>query len=275
MNFIDTAEGYGDGRSESIIGDALEGMRDKAIIASKVHYNGGTYRRDKLVEACEASLKRLRTDYLDLYQLHWPVFDDESQENVAAVLQKLKDDGKIRHFGVCNFGVEQLGDFLNYTTPVSNQLPYSIIWRAIEYGVTDLTIKAGMGILAYSSLHSGVLSGRYNTADEIPAERVAKNIFASEQRQQLAMEAIESIRKTSSSYGVSMPELVVGWVLSRPGITSVLLGARTEAQVRQNLEFGDKPLPTGALDSLTRSTEALKADIGDHADMFQNPSRMR
>lgn len=275
MNFIDTAEAYGAGHSEEVIGKALEGIRDQAVIASKVHYNNGHYRHESLLQACEDSLRRLRTDFIDLYQLHWPGFHDASEQEVARSLEILKKDGKIRHYAVCNFGVQQLKTFLKVARPVSNQLPYSVVWRGIEYGIIDACAEHGMGILTYSSLHGGVLSGKYRQADEIPLALVERNIFSDERKKTLTMEILDTLFTLSQSYGMSVRELSLGWVLKRRGITAVLVGARTSEQVEENLKLDFDDISDEVWDEITALTVTLKEELGNHVDMYQNPSRIR
>lgn len=275
MNLVDTAEAYGNGHSEEVIGRALQGIRGEAVIATKVHYTNKHYRYSGLIQACEASLKRLRTDCIDLYQLHWPFFEDETHENVAKALGKLKLDGKIRYYGLCNFGVEQLEEFLPHGKPVTNQLPYNLLWRSIEHGIVDKSRTAGMGILAYSPLHSGILSGRYRTGDKMPADRVSSSIFANAERRRLALEAISRLFEAAEQYEVTVREMALGWVLRQPGITAVLTGARTVEQVQQNIGTDLDRVPDEAWSELTATGEGLRREIGAHADMYQDPSRIR
>ena len=156
INFFDTAEGYGAGRSEQVLGRALVDRRDKAVIATKVSPNH--LAPDDLIEACERSLRYLQTDYIDLYQIHWPNHDLPLSDAVEA-LQKLKQQGKIRAIGVSNFGVQDLSEMIALSECVTNQMPYNLLWRGIEEAVLPLCLENGVGILTYSTLAQGLLTG--------------------------------------------------------------------------------------------------------------------
>ena len=156
INFFDTAEGYGRGKSEEVLGEALVGRRDEAVLATKVSRNN--LAPEQVPLSCEASLRRLRTDHIDLYQIHWPSREVPFEETAEA-LQKLVEQGKIGAIGVSNFGVIDLPQFVDVCRVESNQLPYSLIWRAIEFGIVDACQAAGAGILCYSPLAQGLLTG--------------------------------------------------------------------------------------------------------------------
>ena len=148
ITFFDTAEAYGDGYSEELLGQAVAGQREKVVIASKVSPHN--LAPDALKNACENSLKRLRTDYIDLYQIHWPNREVPLEDTVGA-LEELKQAGHIRAMGVSNFGIEDLSDFLKLAHPESNQLPYNLIWRAIEHELVPACLEHEVGVLTYSS----------------------------------------------------------------------------------------------------------------------------
>ena len=170
VNFFDTAELYGAGRSDEVLGRALAGRRDQAVIASKV--SSQYLEPADLVESFENSLRRLRTDYLDLFQIHWPNWDIPLEETWAA-LEQLQTQGKIRAIGVSNFGVIDLPDLLEIGRTVSDQLPYSLLFRAIEYGVQEICVEEDIGILCYSPLLHGLLSGHHSTLDQMSPPALA------------------------------------------------------------------------------------------------------
>ncbi|MFW6387674.1 MAG: aldo/keto reductase, partial [bacterium] len=272
INFLDTAEGYGDGYSESIIGKALKNRRHEAVIATKPKPDRAT--SDELQKACDESLRRLGTDYIDLYQQHWPNRDVPLEETVAG-MERLKEQGKIRAFGVCNYGTKDLGNLLAHATPVTNQLAYSLIWRAIEFEVQPKCEDNGIGILCYSPIAQGLLTGKYRSADEVPVGRARTKHFADSREQarhghpgaeKETFEAIDRVRTISAQSGFSMLELSVGWLMKQPAVTSVLTGARTPEQLRQNAAAADVTLPSDVLDELTRATDELKGLLGSNPD---------
>ncbi|MGI6209706.1 MAG: aldo/keto reductase [Anaerolineae bacterium] len=281
INSLDTAEGYGDGRSEMIVGRALAGRRQEAIIATKV--SSGHLAPDDVRLACEASLRRLQTDYIDLYQIHWPSREVPIQDTMAA-LQRLREEGKVRAVGVSNFGPLDLSEVLAVGRVESNQLPYSLLWRAIEYEIQDLCVANDISILCYSPLAQGLLSGRWRSADEVPQGRAVTRFYSSARpgarhgepgAEPEVFEALAQIEQIAADVDQPMADLALAWLLHRPGVTSVLAGAGNPAQVRANALAADLRLDPDVIDRLDRATDALKAKLGANPDMWQSESRYR
>lgn len=281
INFFDTAEGYENGHSERVLGLGLEGRRQEAVIATKV--SGGHLSADGIAKACEQSLKNLRTDYIDLYQIHWPNWDIPIVEAMGA-LEKLRDQGKVRVLGVCNFGPVDLNDLLAAGSIVSNQLPYSLLWRVIERDIQPLCVSHRIGIICYSPLMQGLLTGRYASADEVP-EGLARTRLYSKERPMAGhgepgcetevFEAIAEVRRIAEDVGASMAEVALAWVRQQAGITSLLVGARTPEEVAWNLPAVDVTLPEDVIRRLSKATEDVKTKLGNNPDMWMVPSRMR
>ena len=282
ITLFDTAEAYGSGKSEEVLGEALEGRRARAVIATKTA--GPTYGPEEIQAACERSLKRLKTDYIDIYQLHWPRENQAPAEQIFEGVSKLKQQGKIRHFGVCNFGQQNLGDLLQAGAVASNQLNYSLLWRGIEYDIVPKCRDEGIGILTYGSLMHGLLSGRYETLDDFPTSRGRTLHFASTRpdvlhgqpgQEQLTTETLRRIKSLCSDAGFSMVEAAFGWVARQPQVTSVLAGARKSEQVRQNARVASRTLPGAFLSALSKASEDLKKAFGGQADVWDLPGRIR
>lgn len=272
ITFYDTAEGYADGMTETLLGKALGADRKRVMIASKVSASNLT--KEKLLASCEASLKRLGTDYLDLYQIHWPSREIPIEETMDALL-RLKEQGKIREIGVSNYGVLDLDTVLTYNVVVSNQLAYNMLFRGIEYSVLPKCMENGIGVLTYSSLAQGLLSGKYKTADDFPVGRARTKIFSKNREgarhgldgcEDLAFAAIDKIRSICADIGEDMADVALAWSLAQPGITSVIAGGRTAAQALQNAKGADITLASDVLSALNKATEAVKAHLGDDAD---------
>lgn len=272
ITFYDTAEGYADGMTETLLGKALGADRKRVMIASKVSASNLT--KEKLIASCEASLKRLGTDYLDLYQIHWPSREIPIEETMDALL-RLKEQGKIREIGVSNYGVLDLDTVLTYNVVVSNQLAYNMLFRGIEYSVLPKCMENGIGVLTYSSLAQGLLSGKYKTADDFPVGRARTKIFSKNREgarhgldgcEDLAFAAIDKIRSICADIGEDMADVALAWSLAQPGITSVIAGGRTAAQALQNAKGADITLASAVLSALNKATEAVKAHLGDDAD---------
>lgn len=272
ITFYDTAEGYADGMTETLLGKALGADRKRVMIASKVSASNLT--KEKLIASCEASLKRLGTDYLDLYQIHWPSREIPIEETMDALL-RLKEQGKIREIGVSNYGVLDIDTVLTYNVVVSNQLAYNMLFRGIEYSVLPKCMENGIGVLTYSSLAQGLLSGKYKTADDFPVGRARTKIFSKNREgarhgldgcEELAFAAIDKIRSICADIGEDMADVALAWSLAQPGITSVIAGGRTAAQALQNAKGADITLAPDVLSALNKATEAVKAHLGDDAD---------
>jgi myo-inositol catabolism protein IolS len=281
VTLFDTAEGYGDGESERVLGRALVGRRHEAVIATKV--SRSNLSGDEVQRACERSLKHLQTDYIDLYQIHWPSRTVPLEETMAA-LGELRERGKVRAIGVCNFGVEDLDDLFEVGWVEANQLPYSLLWRAIEHEIQPKCVEKGMGILCYSPLVQGLLTGKFSSPDEVPEGRARVRLFSGDRPQARhggagceveAFAAIEAIRRISEEMGEPMARVAVAWLLHRPAVTSVIAGARRPDQIEQTARAADLALPREIVDRLSEATNEVKRAVGPNPDMWQSVSRFR
>lgn len=281
INFFDTAEMYGDGKSEEVLGKALQGCRSQVVIASKAA--SPSLSRENIIKACEQSLKRLHTDYLDLYQIHWPNRSVPLEETVAA-LEQLVEQGKVRTVGVSNFGIKDLEDILKLTSIVTDQLPYSLLWRAIENSIKPKCVDNNVGILAYSPLSQGLLTGKYKTADEVPLGLTITRFYSHKRSNarhgEAGMEeetfaAIAKLREICHKVGEPMGNIAVSWLLRQTGVSSVLVGARTPQQLNENIKAADVELADDVMKALTEATEQLKAKVGDNPDMWEGRAKSR
>ena len=281
VNFFDTAEGYGDGESERILGRALAGRRDEAVIATKVRSRNQA--PDDVRKACEGSLRRLQTDYIDLYQVHWPS-RTVSIDDTIDTMYKLREEGKIRAVGGCNLGKRDFVHVADNWFLDSNQLPYSLLWRAIEYEIVELCRYKSVGILCYSPLAQGLLTGKFASADEVPEGRARTRLFSSTRPQARhdedgceaeAFEAIEAIRQICAELNQPMAKVAIAWLLRQPGVTSVIAGARRPGQIEQTAQATELQLSDSVFSRLCQATEKVKEMIGPNADMWQSQSRMR
>ena len=282
VNFFDTAEGYDDdSNSEEVLGIALEGRRHEAVIATKI--SPSNFDPDVLVEHCDVSLKRLRTDYIDLYQIHWPNHDVPVSETME-VLLKLLDAGKIRSIGVCNFGPVDLTDIVACGEVVTDQLPYNLLWRPLEFAIKPTCVANGVGIICYSPLAQGMLTGRYSSADEVPAGLSRSRHFSSERElaihgeggaEDATFEAISRVVEIAEGAGEHPATISLAWLLEQEGVTSLLVGARDTGEVALNIPAFDYELPADVESELSAATSDLKEALGDNADMWHSPGRMR
>ena len=279
INFFDTAEGYG--RSEEVLARGLKGRRQQAVLATKV--SAGNLAADDVISACERSLRTLQTDYIDLYQIHWPNWDVPLAETASA-LQTLQTDGKIRAYGVCNFAAQDLSEMITLGQCVTDQLPYSLAWRGIERAVLPLCRANGIGVICYSPLAQGILTGRYANADEVPPG-LARTRHYSDDRplshhgepgvEQELFSALAKIRTTAADLGEPMAAVALAWARQQAGVTSLLVGARNADELRRNLPSLELTLTEDVLRQLAIATETVKGALGENLDMWYAPSRMR
>lgn len=282
LTFLDTAPAYGQGYSEELVGRAAEGRRDECFIATKA--SGQKHDPETLKQMCEESLKRLRTDRIDFYQLHWPRPTVPIAETVGG-LQALKEEGKIRAFGVCNFGPQQLKEYAQAGgEPSSNQVAYNLISRAIEFEIQPATRALGMGILAYSPIMQGLLTDRYERLNDLPPDRRRTRHFSSEDQEfarhgepgfeELTQATLDRVRGIARELGRPTAEVAMRWLLDRGGVTSLLIGGRNPDQVKRNAKALEDPLDAGVLDALSSATEELKQAMGSNADLWQSQGRI-
>jgi aryl-alcohol dehydrogenase-like predicted oxidoreductase len=241
INWIDTAAVYGLGHSEEVVARALEGVRDRPYVFTKCsmvwderRQIGHSLKAESIRRECEASLRRLRLDAIDLYQIHWPDPDEDIEEGWAT-MAKLKEEGKVRNIGVSNFNVAQMKRAQAIAPITSLQPRYSLLHREIEAETLPFVARANIGVLAYSPMASGLLTGAM-TPERIaglPADdwRRANNDFREPQLSR-NLRMVRLLRAISNHYGHSPGEAAVAWVLRDPAVTGAIVGARRPDQVR-------------------------------------------
>jgi myo-inositol catabolism protein IolS len=281
INTFDTAEFYGGGRSEEVLGRALQGRRESAVIATKVWVENMD--REGIVRSCEGSLKRLRTDHIDLYMIHWPNREVPLEETLEAMLS-LERTGKVRSVGVCNFGVGDLDDACEVTRPVVDQLPYSLLFRAVEFDVLQACQDRNVPVLAYSALAQGLLTGKFTDVADVDDERARIRFYSKDRPgtvhdepgyEEQVFQALPRIRSICEAAGLSMPHTAILWLLQRPAVEAVLVGARTPDQVRKNAEAFNCMLREQTVRELAEVTDGLKEAMGPNPDMWRTASRFR
>ena len=214
INMIDTAEGYGGGHSEEVIGKVLEGRRDKMMIATKVWKANLT--KDGIGASLEASLKRLRTDYIDLYQVHWPN-DDIPIEETMSTLEEYRRQGKIRWIGVSNFSVKQMTDAMKVARFESLQPPYNLYWRYVEGGELAWCVENGVSVIPYSPMAQGLLAGKFTADHTFTGDDIrAKGYLFQDEVFKVAIDGIEKMKPIAEALGCTMPQLTLAWLLTRP-----------------------------------------------------------
>lgn len=289
VNFFDTAEAYSNHKSEVVLGKALEGRRRDVVVASK--FGGlkekqegqlfGTYKAEDIEKSLEASLRALQTDYIDLYQVHQSVIMDNVEETVKE-LKRQQALGKIRYYGVSNFGPLSMTEFSGAGgVMTTNQLPYNLLWRAIEYNIVDVCDKNNCDILAYSPLQQGLLTGKFLTADSVPEGRRRTKHFnvsstplsrhGQSGAEELTFEAINKIKGICE--GNSMAATSLSWLVAQPRVASVIVGASNPDQITENCKLMN--LTEDTLAQLNAATQSLKEKFGEDPDMWAKETRIR
>ena len=280
VNFFDTAEAYGDGSSERVLAKALGTRRKDVFIASKVSETH--LEPDRLRACCEASLRRLGSDYIDLYQLHFPSKTIPIDETFAA-MDDLRRQGKVRAVGVCNFGTSFLDILPAGPRVESNQVAFSLLWRAVEYGILPRCRKLGISILAYSPLFQGLLTGKFGRIEDVPEGRSRNRLFRPDRKharhqetgcEAELFEAIDGIRRLCEGLGQPMGHVALAWLFAQEGLTSAIVGARNAEQARANAAATGLELSADVLAQLERITDSIKQYVGPNADMWQTDSRL-
>jgi aryl-alcohol dehydrogenase-like predicted oxidoreductase len=298
INYFDTAEAYNEGRSESSLGEAIRGIpRDKIVIGTKVS-TSNCY-KGMLVEHCEASLKRLQTDYIDIYMIHWPIhprsimhFSNDRRiiqspptiEEALDALRTLKECGKIREFGVSNFSKNRLNDF-SLSEITVNELPYNLLCRAIEYDTLPFCEEQGIGVIGYMAMLQGILADIYLSLDDVPVWQRRIRHFNSKNNPECrhgesgaeneTNTALKSIREICDRTGYTMPEIAVKWILGNPAITCTLVGSRNTRELEANVKAIQEPLSEDIKAELDHVTSPLMEKLGNHFDYYESAENDR
>lgn len=280
ITLFDTAPNYGNGRSEEILGEALAGRSD-AYIATKFKIDGKS--EAELREMVKTSLRRLKRDRIDLMQIHWPGATTVETIDALNILEKIRQDGDICNIGVCNFGLFDLLETKDFRI-ASNQLPYGLLWRTIENEIADACQKRGLRTIAYSPLQQGLLGGQYSDLNEYPAARKRTRHFSSrwpgtrhseKGMEEITENTLRHLQQMSVALGYHLPQLALAFVLSRPFIDTVLVGARTESQLNTICHAVELKLTGAEIVMLEEITEDLLIATGGNPDMYQSESRVR
>ncbi len=278
---IDTAPVYGQGLSEEIVGEAIKGIpRDKVQIltkygmrwnlskgnvAFKTKDNDGkdidVYKyagKESIIQECENSLKLLGTDYIDLYQIHWPDVTTPIQETMEAVAQLIKQ-GKVRHAGVSNYDVEQMKEAGKFVNLVSNQVPYSMVKRDIKTDIVPYSIENNIGIVAYSPIQRGLLSGKIKPGHQFSeGDHRAGLYFFKDENLKRTNEFLDKLKPLADSKNATLAQLVISWTIEQPGITIALVGARNAEQSIQNAKAIEIKLSREEIEFINRELDKVE-----------------
>lgn len=267
---FDTAEAYGKGHSEQVLASAISDIRDKVIYATKVFANHLKY--DQLLQACERSLKNLQTDYIDLYQIHWPSdsfgFEAVPIAETMDALNTLKEQGKIRSIGLSNFSRFQLQEAQRYGQIDSLQPPYSLFWRYVEKDLMPYCVENKITILAYSPMAQGFLTGKFGPDHRFEKGDVrAKNKLFQPEMYDRVQQALSRLEPIARQKEVTLGQLALGWVISHSG-TCAIAGARNADQAAGNAAAGTITLTEQELADIDEIGRAVTDYLDDDPVMW-------
>ena len=280
VNLIDTAPAYGFGRSEIVVGKAIRGRRDKVVLATKcglwwddqrgsffTEFDGRSLYRslrpDTIRIEVENSLRRIGTDYIDLYQTHWPSAapDKTPIADTMACLMKLKDQGKIRAIGVSNVSLDELRENCRCGVVASDQFRYSMLSRDAEKDILPYCRKHNIATLTYMSLEQGLLTGKVGMDREFkPGDfrtNEAWNPWYKRENRKRVLDLLAGFKALAERYGCTTAQMVIAWTMAQPGVTHMLAGARRVAQAQENARGGDIKIEDNDLQGMRKAVEAL------------------
>ena len=248
INWIDTAPAYGLGHSEEVVGKALKELRDKPIVATKCSRVwgkdgslSGCLKKESIRSEVEASLRRLKIDVIDLYQIHWPVPDEDTEEAWSTIGDLIKE-GKVRYAGVSNFSVEQLKRIQPIHPVASLQPPYSMIERGTEEELLDRCSANNIGVIVYSPMQKGILTGNFTRGRvrNLPEDdHRREDRHFREPELSANLELVEGLRPIAEKSGRTLAQLAIAWVIRRSEVTAAIVGARHPFQIEETVGAAD------------------------------------
>lgn len=250
VNFIDTADAYGDGFAESSLGDwfSKEGTRGRFVLATKFYWNFEQEKRvpdtsyEYIIRECEASLKRLKTDWIDLYQIHaWDALT--KPDEVAAAFAQLKKQGKVRWFGVSNMNTDQIRMYLRYFDVECIQPLYNLIERDVESHELPLALEQRIGVITYSSLGKGLLAGKYTPETRFEDHRANDWKFQGKAFERL-LNGVSALEPIAKAHGLTTAQLAIRWVLTNPAVTSAIIGVKRPEHIQTVVAAAEDILPS-------------------------------
>ncbi len=298
INTFDTAEMYNDGESERSLGKALKGRRNEAVVISKISPSNCHEVRKHCVE----SLRRLGTDYLDVYMLHWPInklavehFTSDkgiiaappTVQEAYSALDALRKEGLVRSIGMSNFGRTQMEEVIATGVRVDvNEMPYNIVSRAIEAEIVPCCVKNDIGIIGSMGLQQGVLAGIYNTVEDVPPHQAHSRHYAQERGRGTSrhhepgvekelFEVVNGLREIAASLNVTMAQLAIAWILKKPFMVSTLIGSRNIDELKMNARACSLEISRETEQSIDRLSRPLLDLMGNSPDYYEHRSQSR
>lgn len=284
---FDTADVYAETKAETVLGRALKGVRRESYeLATKVYWPTGPGKNDRglsrkhIMESCHASLKRLQTDHIDLYQLHRFDFETPLEETLSA-LEDLVRQGKVHYVGFSEWTAKQIAEALKiqdargFTRFVSSQPQYSALWRVIEAEVLPLSQKEGIGQIVWSPVAQGVLTGKYQSGKKAPAgsratdKKSGAGMISRWMRDEV-LDTVQLLRPIAGDLGITMSQLAIAWVLANPGVSAAIIGASKPAQVKENVKASGIKLTPDVMKAINEIVKPI-AEFDPAKNVSPNP----
>jgi myo-inositol catabolism protein IolS len=264
VRHFDTAQGYGGGASEAILGAALKDRREEVCVASKTHAMG----REDVKKAVEVSCRRMGTDYIDIFYIHWPKRGLDLRPMMEG-LEEARSEGTIRFIGVSNFGIDHMQQAGEAGRIDCHQLCYNLLWRYPERDVIPYCRERGIEVITYSSIAQGLLSDKTRAPETFgPGDDRAKTLYYRGDVWPGLRPQIEQMQALACRMSTPLSTLALQWVLSRPGVHGSLVGARSEAQIRLNVEAAGGTLTNKVADELVALSDGAMRQIPDEGNIF-------
>ena len=268
VNFFDTAEAYGGGHSEEVLGRALEGHRQEVFVSTKVAPSH--LAPEAIRTALAGSLERLRTDYVDIYYVHWPNYDQPIAETMET-LDALRAEGRIRAVGVSNFERPVLTKAMSYGTIDALQPPYNMLWRFVEADLLPFCREHGIGITTYSSLAQGILTDTLTLDSTFPPGDIRpQSVLFQPENYGRCLELVARLRPVAARLGVSVAQLALRWVIEQPGVTSSLVGARAPTEIQENVGALGWTFPPEEMAEVQALSDEVFRGFDRYPDMWFN-----
>ncbi|MCC7494333.1 MAG: aldo/keto reductase [Fimbriimonadaceae bacterium] len=266
INLLDTAPAYNRGSSEELVGRAIADRRDRYVLATKLSTNQIT--RQQVRTAVEASLRRLAVETIDLLQIHWPNSQGEPFAETLGAMQELQQEGKLRALGVSNFSAAQLAECLATTRIDSLQPPYNLLWRHVETATLPFCGQHELGVICYSPLAQGLLSGKYDQTNRPHDGTRPRNLLWHGRCFEVALQVVDALRRIAAAHNSTCAQVALAWLLHQPGVTSVIAGAKRPDQVADNARGADLRLSAAELTALAAASDPLLTLTADEPKMW-------
>lgn len=265
FTFFDTAEAYGNGHSEKLLGKALAGRREQVVLSSKFPFHKSDPARIR--QSLESSLKNLGTDYIDLYHQHWPPKSPPLEDTIRE-LEKLKAEGKIRAVGVSNWMEPEWAEIDDASRIDCLQPCYSLLWRSIERTVLPLCRANSIAVIPYSPLCQGILAGKFSDLSNVPADPRKDNRFLTPERWPAVVHVLDVLREVATLQEKPLAAVALRWLLDQPGVTAPIVGMTSNSQLEGNLQALGWHLDEVSLRRLDEVSRAVSADLKPHDSLW-------